>query len=230
MKLNEKIEAVKLRKEGASYSDIVKKINVPKSTLSTWLRDIELTPQQKEKLLKGREKSRYAGAKAQQKKRIEKTKKIINESKKEFPLLVKNHLFLSGLVLYWAEGDKNQLERVKFTNSDEATIIIMMKWFREICNVPESKFRIALRIHNLHSRSNIKNYWSKITKVPKKQFYKIYIKQSSLRQRKNILYNGTCAIVINSTDLFRKIMGWRLGLLEYFNIPPRSSTDRTRDF
>lgn len=230
MKFHDKITAIKLRKAGHSYSSILEELKVSKSTISLWLRNIKLTPKQKEKLLKGRQKSQYAGAKAQQRKRIERTKEIIINGKKEFNLLVKSPLFLSGLLLYWAEGDKNWRERVKFTNSDEAMIILMMRWFREICNAPEEKFRISLHVHDLHCNPSVKNYWSKLTKVPKKQFHKIYIKKSTLHQRRNILYNGTCAININNRDLFRKIIGWKLGMLEYFNISPRSSTDRMKDF
>ena len=230
MKFNEKITAVKLRRAGASYSKIFQKTNVSKSTLSRWLRNIELTSQQKEKLLKGRQKSRYAGAKARQKKRIKKTREIIVAGKNEFHSLIKNPLFLSGLLLYLAEGDKNRSERVKFTNSDETMIILMMKWFREICNAPEEKFRISLHVHNFHNNPDVKTYWRIITNVPMKQFHKIYVKKSALRQRRNVLYNGTCAITLNNKNLFRKIMGWRLGLLNYFNIPPCSSMDRTPDF
>jgi len=175
MKFPEKITAVKLRRAGFSYSKIFKEVKVSKSTLSHWLRDIELTPKQKEKLLKSREKSRYAGAKAQQLKRIKSTEEIITASKKEFYSLIKNPLFLVGLCLYWAEGDKHKQEKVKFTNSDEKMISLMMKWFREICNVPEEKFRIALHIHNLYTTKNIKRYWSEITEVSERQFQKIYI-------------------------------------------------------
>lgn len=230
MKFRKKIIATKLRKAGFSYAKIFKEVKVSKSTLSYWLRDIELTSKQKEKLLKGREKSRYAGAKAQQAKRIKRTEEAILTGKKEFYSLIKNPLFLSGLPLYWAEGDKNRSERVKFTNSDETMIILMMRWFREICHVPEEKFRISLHVHDLHRSHNLKSYWAKVTNVPKKQFHKMYVKKSTLRQRRNILYNGTCAITVNDKNLFRKIMGWRLGLLDYFNITPRSSTDRTKDF
>lgn len=220
MKFQEKIKAVKLRKMGFSYSRIIKEVKVSKASISLWLRDIELTSKQKKKLLKGREKSRYAGAKAKQTQRIKITEEIIIAGKKEFTLLVKKPLFLSGLLLYWAEGDKNRSERVKFTNSDETMIILMMRWFREICNTPEEKFRISVHVHNLHRNLNAKDYWAKITNVSKKQFYKIYVKQSTLQQRRNILYNGTCGITVHNKNLFRKIVGWRLGLLDYFKILP----------
>ncbi len=230
MKLREKIKAIKFREKGLSYSFIKRSIKVSKSTLSRWLKDIELTQEQQKKLLKGREISRYAAARAKRNKRIEQTKLIIENGRKEFSSFLGKGLFLAGLSLYWAEGDKNNLERVKFTNSDAEMISLMMRWFREICEVPEKKFRIALHVHNLHSRKNIIKYWSEITNIPKNQFHKIYIKPTTLGYRRNALYNGTCAIVINDRNLFRKIVGWKLGLINYFKISPCSSTDRTRDF
>ena len=226
MKLEERFRAVELRKRGKSYSEIRLQMQVSKSTLSRWLREIELTAEQKN-LLRGRELSRLAGAKAQQQKRIERTKKVVEKSEKEISLLINNPLFLAGLMLYWAEGDKHKGERVKFTNSDENAIILMMKWFREICKIPEEKFRIALHIHNLHSRPEVKAYWSEITGIPLQNFHKVFVKKTSLRQRRNILYNGTCGIVINNKELFRKIVGWKMGLLKYFRIyPPVTQLDR----
>jgi hypothetical protein len=217
MKFEEKIEAIKLRKSGVGYSEILRKIRVSKSTLSIWLKDIELNPSQKERLFKGREISRYAGAKARQRMRIEKTKEIIKEAKKELNSLIDKELFLSGLMLYWAEGAKTS-EVIKFSNSDPLMIKLMMRWFREICGVPESKFRIALHIHELLSRKNIEEYWSKTTNIPLGQFQKTFIKPTSLGQRRNILYKGTCVICVYDKDLFRKMNGWKIGFLEKIGI------------
>jgi len=218
MKLQEKLKAIRLRKSGKSYSDILRLINVSKSTISLWLQDIELTEKQKAKL-KGRQRAGYGGAKANHKKRIESTKQIILDAKKEIQNLIKNPLFLSGLMLYWAEGDKAETwENVKFSNSDPQMIKIMMKWFRGACKVPENKFRICLHIHTLHCRKNIEEYWSKITKIPVSQFYKTQIKPTSLKQRKNKLYNGTCAIYVGNKALFRRIKGWKIGFIEKMDI------------
>lgn len=224
MKLKAKLHAIQLRKQGKTYGEILKKISVSKSTLSLWLRDVELTKRQKNLLLRGRQKSRYMGAKAKQKCRLEKTAKIIEESKNECKKLFKNPLFLTGLMLYWAEGDKSDTtEHVKFSNSDPILIQLMMKWFRNICKVPEKKFRIILHVHALHCRPDIEKYWSKITRASLTQFYKTQIKPTSLRHRRNPLYNGTCAISIQNKNLFRKIKGWKIGAAEKFgikNTPP----------
>lgn len=219
MKIEEKNKAIRLRKGGKSYGEILKQLSVSKSTLSLWLRDIELTEKQKSLLLKGRQKSRYAGAKAKQRQRIERTKQIIEESKREVKRFWNDPLFLAGLMLYWAEGDKSDnTENVKFSNSDPSLIQLIMRWFREICKVPEKKFRITIHIHELHCRSRTERYWSKITNIPLSQFYKTQIKQTSLRQRRNILYDGTCAVSVSNRDLFRRIKGWKLGIVNKFRI------------
>lgn len=220
MKFNEKIKAIKLRKNGRSYSEIRKKINVSKSTLSLWLKDVILTATQKKRLyVTLRQKNGYRLAKMNQQKKIENTKKIIQEAKKEASSYYKNPLFLAGLMLYWAEGDKSdKTENVKFSNSDPLMIKLMMRWFRKICKVPEKKFRICLHIHELHCRKNIEKYWSGITKLPLSQFYKTQVKKTSLGQRRNKLYNGTCAVSVMSKDLFRKIKGWKLGFLDIMKI------------
>lgn len=232
MKFKEKIRAIRLRQLGKSYSEIQKQAKVSRSTLSLWLRDIKLTPKQL-KELKGRQKSRYEGAKANQRKRIERTKKIIEEARKEAPLYLRKPLFLAGLMLYWAEGTKSdELEVVKFSNSDPAMVVLMMRWFREVCRVPEDKFKICLHIHKLHCRKDIQQYWSKATRIPLLQFYKMQIKPTSLKHRKNKLYNGTCNIIVYDKDLFRRIKGWKLEFLKNMNIGnvPVAQLDRARDF
>ena len=220
MKLKEKFTAIQLRKEGHSYPKILKTVNVSKSTLSLWLRDIDLTPQQQKKLLRGREISRYAAAKKKKELRILKTNEIIKKGKEEIKDFIDNSLFTTGLALYWSEGAKNSSESVRFANSDEFMIKLIMRWFREICNVPEKKFRVQVHMHELHCSSDLEGYWSRVTGIPSNQFYRTYVKKTSLGQRRNILYNGTCSVTISNKELFRKIMGWKLGIQKYFNISP----------
>jgi transcriptional regulator with XRE-family HTH domain len=119
MKAQEKFKAVALRKKGLSYKKILERIDVSRSTLSLWLRDIQLSPAQLKKILIGREKFRYTAAQSKKLDRIKRTNEIIFAAKKEVKHLIKSPLFLTGLALYWAEGAKNPMESVKFVNSDE---------------------------------------------------------------------------------------------------------------
>lgn len=211
MKLQEKNIAITLRKKGASYKEILKKIKVSKGTLSVWLRDIKLTPAQQHRLyFTLKQQNAYAMAKIRQKYKKVEIDRILSEAEKEFPIMATTQKnFIPGIMLYWAEGDKSKTqEGIKFGNSDPAMIKYMMRWFRDVCKVPEQKFRIAVHIHNLLYRSDALNYWSDITNIPTTQFNKIIIKQTTLGQRRNILYNGTCYIRISNKNLFRRISGW----------------------
>ncbi|MDD2758576.1 MAG: hypothetical protein PHD72_04415 [Patescibacteria group bacterium] len=220
MKIAEKIIAIKLRGQGRSYSEILKIIKVSKSTLSLWLKNVKLSLAQQRRIyhtLKQNNAHRLAKKKQQIKRDL--TKKIINESMREYGQMTRNELFLPGLMIYWAEGDKTTAnEMVKVSNSDPAMIKFMMRWFREICKVPEDKFRIALHIHSLHCNGDTKEFWANVTRVPLIQFHKTQIKQTTLKHRKNPLYNGTCSIRVYDKNLFRKIMGWKLGFQKKYNL------------
>lgn len=216
MKFEEKVQAVKLRKNGQSYSEISRKLKVSKSTLSGWLKDIESSSQQKKKLMTKRQLAGYKGAKMNQNYADKRRKMIIEKAKKEAEELINNPLFLAGLMLYWAEGNKRGGEKVVISNSDPEIIRLMMRWFREICHVPEYKFRVSLYIHRLHIRKDVRDFWFRITGVPLSQFGKDTIKPTIHSQRTNKLYEGVCRITIHSTDLFRKIIGWKIGAIDYF--------------
>ncbi|MEK7535531.1 MAG: hypothetical protein AAB590_00750 [Patescibacteria group bacterium] len=216
MKSKEKVHALKLRRAGKSYSNILKTVRVSKSTLSLWLRDVPLSKISRDKILRGLEKARKQSAKSKKEQRLSAIGEAKEKASTEFPILYQKPLFLVGLSLYWAEGDKNSQERVKFTNSDPRLISIMMMWFRDICGISQEKFRIALHIHSLQINKEVLAFWSKITDIPRGQFQKPYIKKTSLGYRRNPLYNGTCSIVIHSRQLFRKIMAWENILSESF--------------
>lgn len=220
MKLEQKKEAIRLRKLGKSYKEIRQKINVAKATLSLWLRDVELTEEQKIRLfITLKQKNAFRMAREKRKIKKEQQTKIIKLASEEVNQLINNPIFLAGLMLYRAEGDKSDVsEAVKITNSDPKMIKLIMRWFREICNVPEKKFRIYLHIHALHCRPDIEKYWSQITGVPLSQFYKTQVKPTTLKHRRNPLYDGTCAVVICNKNLFRRIKGWKNGFLQHVNI------------
>lgn len=222
VRLNERILARQLREQGLSFSEIMQKIpNLSKGTLNGWLKGVELSENQKQRLFArikdGATKGRLKGAFTNHQRRMEITFEIINSAKKEVVERIMNPLFTMGVMLYWAEGDKSQ-ERVGFTNADPTMIQFIMKWFREVCGTSEEKFRVALSIMTLHDKNASEKFWSEITGIPLSRFNKTRIKQTLLRGKRNPSYMGTCRIVISDKNLFRKIMGWKMGIIENFKI------------
>lgn len=210
MDFSKKLKAIELRKGGLSYTEIKKLISVSKSTLSNWLKDIELTDEHKKRLTR-LQATAYLGAKKIQAKSLAHHRDIGETAKREVLSWINNPLFITGLMLYWAEGDKRS-GRLQFSNSDPDMIKLMMKWFRKFCNVPEEKFRIGLFIHTLHVREDCLDFWSKVTGLPLNQFNKPYVKPTIFSNRKNKLYEGTCVIRVHSRDLLSKILGWIEGV------------------
>ncbi len=195
----------KLRKQGLSYKDVRKIIPVAKSTISTWCKDIVLTPEQKTALGK-RYDVQHKGAQVNRLKRQKEIQRIRNQAKQEIKRFSENPFKVAGLMLYWAEGNKTQ--QVGVCNSDSNLIKFMMDWFRKVCKVPEYKFKAYLNIHSGQDEVKIKKFWSKITKVPLSQFGKTYIKPEGVGFKKNILYNGTIRIIICNKDLLYRILAW----------------------
>lgn len=226
MRLEDKFKAIALRQQGKTYSEITEVIpNLPKGTLCGWVKNIELTTSQKRRILtkiskggdKARSIQRQRGAWTNHLKRIAQTKQIVLQAQRESKNLSKNPLFLMGLMLYWAEGDRSlERQKVSFCNSDSLMIEFIMKWFRKICHVSDKKFRISLNIHTLHNKSEKERYWSVITQIPSSQFYKTIIKSTPYTQRKNPNYEGTCTVRINDVNLFRRIVSWRISVLKNF--------------
>jgi transposase len=70
VKVKEKEIAIELRRQGYSYSEILKRVPVAKSTLSLWLRSVGLAKQQKQRLTEKRLAALKRGWEACRKKRI----------------------------------------------------------------------------------------------------------------------------------------------------------------
>jgi len=210
MDFSKRLKAEELRKNGLSYSEIKKVVPAAKSTLSRWLKDIELTGEQKQRL-SGLQATAYLGAKKNQAKSLAHHKDIRDVAKKEALALINEPLFIAGLMLYWEEGDKRS-GRIQFSNSDPDMIRLMMKWLRKFCKVSETRFRIGLFLHTLHIREDCLKFWSEVTDVPLNQFNKPYIKPTIYSNRKNKLYEGTCVIKVHSKELLSKVLGWLEGV------------------
>jgi hypothetical protein len=214
MNIKTKKQAVELRKEGLTYKEIKQRLHVPKSTLSNWLRDIELTDSQNKRIYDKNIKIRKMFVSYNKLKRAEAIKRksgIFLKAQQEVGHLTKRELKLIGAALYWAEGAKSiEPGMAIFANSDPAMVILIMRWFRDICKVPEYKFRLKVQSYDKGKVAEHELFWSKLTGVPLEQFIKPYTKQSkySKLRRGNILPYGTLHVRIADVNLLSKILGW----------------------
>jgi hypothetical protein len=213
MKILERERAVGLRKEGLTYGEIGKLLDVSKGALSLWLRDISYLPNEA-----SQQRRRLASIKAGQvlhRRKMERVLKIKEAAKQEIQKIDTGMFKLLGVIAYWAEGSKTKDGLIKFTNTDPRFIQFAIKWLREICKVPEEKLRLHIRIHSDINRKKSENYWSSITGIPRNRCYKTTLKNSdSNGKRFRKLSNGVASIIVCDSNLFHKIMGWIEALID----------------
>ncbi len=216
-----KQEAIALRKEGRSYSEILQTIPVAKSTLALWLKDVGLSKSQKQRLTERRLAAVKRGGLAKRNNRLSTTRQIETVAISEIGKISSRELFLIGVGIYWAEGSKqkphNPSERVTFSNSDALMIQLFLRWLRAI-GIPENEITFSIYLHDSakHRIGEIQSYWSKSLKLRINRLEKIYFKRSSMKSfRKNtgVEYYGQVRVtVLRSTNLNRRIHGWVLGI------------------
>lgn len=224
----DKNTALKLRFSGNSYNEISRLTGIPKSTLSGWFFQLELSPRAQLRIQKRVHAGSLRGLlkrnKNQTRLAVERMKIIRHASRQEITPLTYKELLLVGTTLYWAEGYKRLQVRngrevthhaVSLTNSDPELIKIFLRFIREICDIPNNKIVADIRMYDHMNENELLTFWQKVTDIPYENFGKIYygISKSSMGKRPfNRLPYGTIQIRVNSTNLFHKIMGWIEGL------------------
>jgi transposase len=99
-KLIDHKRAVELRQLGMSYSAIKKELKVSKSTLSLWLKSINLTEDKRINLTNLFKEGRLKGAKTRHLNRMQSTREITQEAVKMIGNISKRELWLLGIMAY----------------------------------------------------------------------------------------------------------------------------------
>lgn len=199
-------------------NEITQILGVAKSSVSIWVRDIEISESQLENLKQKGHKRQVIESRRRSRLKNEEQKRqlIIDEATKSIHEISHKELWLIGIMLYWAEGGKTQ-RMVRFSNGDPEMIKIMMAFFRQVCQVSESKFRGYIHIHPHLNHKYAELYWSSISDIPLTQFFKTYRKPNkSSQNKKDSLPNGVFDIYVLDTKLFLKISGWARGVFSSY--------------
>ena len=214
--------AIRMRKNGASLSDISKKLHVTKSTLSFWCKDIILTESAINKIkTRGKLKSIRGLLKYSETKRKERMERNVLQKQEgviALGTLSDRDILMVGLGLYWGEGYKYENGEFGFTNSNPLIIRFYLKWLK-LWKVEKDSliFRLTLNEFFRKEENNIKNFWINFLCVKESQFSKTTFIQTSLKKasKRNIKkYKGILRVKVRKgTALRNKI----LGAIEYLS-------------
>jgi transposase-like protein len=224
MKLDEtlKKEAIKLRREGKSYNEIIRILSLKsKGTLSCWFKGLQLSKKSHMLLKKNNELAYKRGLHEANRKR---TARITEENRIAVSHgmdLVRGYslreLLFIGAALYWGEGTKSERNYCcfAFVNSDPKMVFVFMRFIREVLLAPENVIRAGIHIYKSIDRDEAKAFWSSVTGLSKELFY-IVVQVSRIMGKKqrpqNTLPFGTVVIKLNGRKWFFLIKGMIEGL------------------
>lgn len=204
--------ATKLRVEKElSYSAIKKQLGVSKSTLSYWLKDLPLSENKIKELQKAgwqkSEASRERYRNTMEAKETAKEEKEYQKYLKKFQKLSEDSIFIAGLMLYLAEGDKKVRSRIVLANTDPMIIQFFVKWLVTFLDVDKNNIKVQLHLYEDIDLEKEKDFWHNELEISKNQFYKSSvrkIKPGSFTYKDSIRH-GTCSIYVLSVEKKRQV-------------------------
>ncbi len=214
-----KNEADRMRKDGKSYFVIGEKLGIPKSTLSTWFNK-KYASIYRDRQHEHLKKARVSALAATRKKILERQKTITNKISseiKEYPL--NTVAFAKSIIafLYWAEGTKHEkVSGLIFVNTDPILIKLYVTLLRKCFKIDENKFKIRLHIHWYHDRNECISYWSKVLKIPRSRFGKLYVKKRSVTKKFRRNFRGICFVYYGDSNIRREIIELYSQIARYY--------------
>lgn len=209
MKNEEKVKAIELRSEGESIAGIAKILNVAKSSVSSWVRDVSLTEEQIKKLQERNPviNNQLSGARARKEKA--RALRLLYQEEGRLKAREGNLLHQAGCMLYWGEGAKARTS-LRFSNSDLNMVKFFIKFLLEACGVQKEQIKISIHCYKNHIPvSDIEKYWLSNLDLKEDSLLKTMVDNisKSSKKKRNTLTYGTAHLYVYSVQLMQHIYG-----------------------
>jgi transposase-like protein len=212
VKTEERQLARRLRREqGLPVKEIARIVGVSVSSVSLWVRDVPLTPEQE------------AALDARNPVRNGQRRGTVNNSRRcrEVRLAAQQHgrervragdtTFLAGCMLYWAEGSKRR-NNVTLTNADSDLVEVFLRFLRTCYAVTDDRVTLSVNcfLDNGLTLEAIQDWWLERLDLPAYCLRAPAVNQlssASKRLKGHILPYGTARLVVHSTFIVQSIYG-----------------------
>lgn len=200
-----------LRREGRSVREIERLVGVSRSSVSRWIRDIALTPEQIEALrlrdprFTAHRDGSVANARKARARRAEfqeRGREIARNASADYT---------AGCMLWWAEGSRARCV-VQLTNSDPDMLRVFVQFLRTYFDVADDKVRVQCNLFADHGerQREIEQFWLDTLALPSTCLTKSMINhysRYSQKKRQNKLPYGTCRLTVCSTEIAQILYG-----------------------
>jgi transposase-like protein len=218
----EKAQAIKLRLQGKSYSDINRALGVSRATLSQWLRNLPLSPIAQRRIATKRSATAKALQGANQRKSTEAAQRAYElraAGTHTIGQLSFRDLLIAGSMLYWAEGYKKPVfqggktrtyHSVRMSSGDPEIIGLFSRFLRIVCGVRTVDIRINLTMRSPGDTARHAAMFARNAGVPISQIaVKIPAKEANKGPSE---LRPIAQLIVNNTALYHTIMGFIDGL------------------
>jgi hypothetical protein len=195
-----------------SFKEIARVVGVAPSSVSLWVRDVPLTPEQLESLrMRNPAYNRQLRGATRNAERGRERRLAYQE---EGGALARRGdvLHVAGAMLYWGEGDKGSRNSARLCNSDPEVLRLFARFLRECLDVPDDRMRVTCHLFadHLARQREIEQFWLDTLELPRtrlcKSFVNVYSKYSQ-KKRKNKLPYGTARLTVHSMRVAQSIYG-----------------------
>jgi transcriptional regulator with XRE-family HTH domain len=204
VKPEERIQARRLRREhGLALRTIAERLGVSKSSVSIWVRDIELTPAQEAALLASNP-IRNGQLRGMQVRRDRcREDRIAAQQHGRQRVRLGDPAFIAGCMLYWAEGSKSR-NAAQLVNTDADLLRTFLDFLRASYEVPDDRvaFSVNCFLNNGLSLAEIQQWWLARLALPAGCVRKAVVNRpssASKRRKVTLLPYGTGKVTVHST-------------------------------
>lgn len=204
--------ALTKRQAGASLREIERSLKIPRSTLSGWFKNVQLTPDQSLKLLdkqlKGLELARTKAVIWHNNQKLRRIRKAHAEASKvldQIDLNDKAIVELALAILYLREGFKTRVG-LGMGNSDPLILKFFINALLNIYKLDENKIKCELHLRADQDPEAKKQYWSDQLGIGIENFIGVSIDQRTIGSTSYATYNGVCVVRCSSIAIQRKLL------------------------
>lgn len=210
VKVDERREAARrLRAErGWSVKRIARTLRAAQSSVSVWVRDIELTPDQRLSLARGSDEGRARGNARTSARAREARQQAQAEGRHRAKSGSALHAI--GCMLFWGEGSKER-NRIVFTNADPDMMALFVRFLRDCYGVRDEQLSLTCNcfLNNGLTLREIEHWWLDRLGLPESSIRRAVVNRPSnggTAKHRRIPY-GTARLVLCSTATAQSIYG-----------------------
>ncbi len=204
MKIEKRLLARELRKEGKSIKEIARLAEVSQGSVSVWCRDIKLSDLQLN-LLSKRSRPNYSEQIERRKGHAytSRLQRIAHQEAGKQRAAEGDLLHAQACMLYWAEGAKDRAS-VDICNSNPDLLLLFKNFLLKEFEISKSQLLLRLALHEDTEIEECKRFWSSYLSLSTSQIKDVAIKKSGGKRQKKIPY-GMCTLRLHSVEVAQHI-------------------------